>query len=229
MKREIITALLVLTGFLAMAQEIGFEVRGAYAHAVSAEKVHQATNMSDLIDGYPVSWITEYVSTGISVVSGDKVNQAMSADANLTPEQVNLLKSADLGDDVVMDVTYKSKNIITKELDVRTIHYAATIVPEHEADYSGGREPMMTYLQESAMNKIPNGTFKELQQAIIRFTVNEQGHITNPRVTISSGDPNIDNILLKALKDMPKWKPAQNSKGSKVTQDFEFIVGNSGC
>jgi len=29
---------------------------------------------------------------------------------------------------------------------------------------------------------------------------------------------------------MPRWKPAENSKGIKVKQEFEFIVGNGdGC
>lgn len=229
MKREIITSLLVLAVFSLFSQDLGFEVKGAYARPVKAEKLDKATNMSDLIDGYPVSWIAEYVSTGISVVSGDNVKQAMSNDDNLTPEQVSLLKSADLGDEVVIDVAYKSKNFITKELDVRYMHYAATVVPEHEAEYPGGHEPMRAYLKESAMNKIPNESFKEFQQVIIRFTVDEQGQIENPRVTTTSGDPKIDNLLLKALKNMPKWTPAENSAGTKVTQDFEFIIGNTGC
>ncbi len=229
MKRGIITSLLVLAVFSVYSQDLGFEVKGAYARPVRAEKFEKATTMSDLIDGYPVSWIAEYVSTGISVVSGDNVKQALSIDANLTPEQVSLLKSAVLGDDVVIDVAYKSKNFITKELDVRHIHYTATLVPEHEADYPGGDESMRAYLKENAITKIPNESFKELQQAIIRFTIDEQGQITNPRVTTTSGDPKTDNLLLKALKNMPKWNPAVDSEGVKVTQDFQFIVGNNGC
>ena len=229
MKREIITSLLLLAVYSVYAQDLGFEVKGAYARAVRVEKLDNATNMSELIDGYPVSWITEYVSTGISVVTDEEVHQAMSTDANFTPEQVDLLKSADLGDEVVVEVTYKSKNFITKDLDVRNMRYTATVIPEHEAEYPGGRESMRAYLKERAISKIPNESFKELQQAIILFTVDEQGRITNGRFTTTSGDSKTDALLLKALMDMPKWKPAENSEGIKVSQDFEFIVGNSGC
>lgn len=229
MKREITTSFLVLTVLTAFSQDLGFEVKGAYAHPILAGKLVNAAKISDLIDGYPVSWIAEYVSTGISVASGDIVNKAISTDDNLTPEQVSLLKNADLGDDVVIDVAYKSSNFITKELDMRYIHYAATVVPEHEAHYPGGPESMRSYLKESAINKIRNETFKAFQQAVIRFTVDEHGQIANPRVTTTSGDTKTDNLLLKALKNMPKWKPALNSAGASVTQDFEFIVGNTGC
>lgn len=229
MKREIITSLLLLTVFTVFSQDLPFEIKGAYARPVKAEKLDMATNMADLIDGYPVSWIAEYVSTGISVVSGDKVNQGMGINDHLTPEQVSLLKSTDLGDEVVIDVAYKSKNFITKELDVRYMHYTATVVPEHEAEYPGGVESLKAYLKENAITKIPNESFKELQQVIIRFTIDEQGQTSNARLTTTSGDPKTDNLLLKTLNNMPKWKPAVDIKGTRVSQDFEFIIGNTGC
>lgn len=213
----------------AYTQDLPFEVKGAYARSVRAEKLEKAVTMSDLINGYPVSWIDEYVSTSIAVVSGDHVEKAESIDDNLTPEQVSLLQSVDLGDDVVIDIAYKSKNFITKELDVRYMHYAATVIPEHEAEYPGGVESMRAYLKENAIINIPNESFKELQQVIIRFTVDEQGQVTNPRFTSTTGDSRTDNLLLKALKNMPGWKPAVDGTGKNVAQDFEFIIGNTGC
>ncbi len=229
MYRHLITTLLFLSVFSAFSQDLPFEIKGAYARPVKAEKLDQAASMSDLIDGYPVSWIDGYVSTGITVISGDNVKKAESIDDRLTPEQVSLLQSADLGDDVVIDVAYKSKNFITKELDVRYMHYTATIIPEHEAEYPGGVESLKAYLKENAITKIPNESFKELQQVIIRFTIDEQGQTTNARLTTTSGNPKTDNLLLKTLNNMPKWKPAVDIKGTRVSQDFEFIVGNTGC
>ncbi len=229
MKGVLLTAWLVMVAFGVFSQDIAFEVKGAYARPVRAEKLHQATRMSDLIDGYPSSWITEYVSTGIQIVSDKEVYQALSSSEQLTPEQVSLLKSAGLGDEVVIDITYTSRNFITNNLDERILHYTATVIPEQEAVYPGGREPMKAYLQESAIRKIPNESFKELQQVIFRFTVDEQGQVVNARITTTSGDPKTDTLLLEALNSMPKWKPAENRQGVKVTQDFELIVGNSGC
>ena len=34
-----------------------------------------------------------------------------------------------------------------------------------------------------------------------------------------------DKLLLEVINGMPKWKPAENAKGVKVKQDFEFIGG----
>lgn len=229
MNRYLTTTLLLFSVMSAYTQDLPFEVKGAYARSVRAEKLEKAVTMSDLINGYPVSWIDEYVSTSIAVVSGDHVEKAESIDDNLTPEQVSLLQSVDLGDDVVIDIAYKSKNFITKELDVRYMHYAATVIPEHEAEYPGGVESMRAYLKENAIINIPNESFKELQQVIIRFTVDEQGQVTNPRFTSTTGDSRTDNLLLKALKNMPGWKPAVDGTGKNVAQDFEFIIGNTGC
>jgi hypothetical protein len=229
MKREVITSLLVLSVLSVFAQDLGFQVKGAYDRRIRAEKFEKATNMRDLIDGYPETWIAEYVSTGITVVSGDKVNKAMGHDDHLTADQVSLLKSAGLGDDIVVDVAFKSKNFITNELDIRYMHYTATLVPEHEAEYPGGEESMKAYLKENAISKIPNESFKELQQAVFRFTVDEQGRIVNARAITTSGNPKTDSLLLKSIKNMPEWKPAENSGGIKVTQDFQLTVGNTGC
>jgi len=44
----------------------------------------------------------------------------------------------------------------------------------------------------------------------------------------TSGDQKTDKLLLKAINKMPKWKPAENSDGIKVKQEFEFSVGNCG-
>ncbi|MBK8829255.1 MAG: energy transducer TonB [Saprospiraceae bacterium] len=229
MKGVLLIAWLVMVTFGAFSQDLAFEVKGAYARPVRAEKLEKATTMGDLIDGYPSSWITEYVSTGIQIVSDQKVNQALSFNEQLTPEQISLLKSARLGDEVVIDIKYKSRNFISKNLDERLLHYTATVIPEQEAEYPGGREPMKAYLQENAIRKIPNESFKELQQVIFLFTVDEHGQVINARITTTSSDPKTDTLLLEALNNMPKWKPAENRTGIKVTQDFELIVGNTGC
>ena len=88
---------------------------------------------------------------------------------------------------------------------------------------------MTQYLRENAINKIPETTSKQLQQVIVGFTVNEEGKIANVQISKTSGDPNTDKLLLEAINKMPKWRPAEDSKGVKVKQEFEFSVGNVGC
>jgi len=193
------------------------------------QKLEKAHTLSDVIDGYPVSWIAGYISAGISIITGDQVVQAMGINDTLTTAQKELLKSAELGDEIIIDVAYTSKNFITQGVDMHTLHYTATLVPEHEAEFPGGLELMTAYLKENAMRKIPDSTFKEFQQVIIRFTIDEHGEIANARFAATSGDPKTDELLLNAINRMPKWRPAVNADGVKVKQEFEFSVGGGGC
>ena len=59
----------------------------------------------------------------------------------------------------------------------------------------------------------------------------EEGKIADATISKSSGDAATDKLLLKAITKMPKWKPAQTTDGTKVTQEFEFVVydSKSGC
>jgi len=40
----------------------------------------------------------------------------------------------------------------------------------------------------------------------------------------------IDKLMLSIIRDMPEWNPAVNSKGVKVSQNFELAFGAmDGC
>ena len=65
--------------------------------------------------------------------------------------------------------------------------------------------------------------------ALIHFTVTVEGKVSNASIIESSKDPEIDKLLLKAIRKMPDWKPAVDAEGKNVEQEFEFIVGNEGC
>ena len=61
------------------------------------------------------------------------------------------------------------------------------------------------------------------------FTVNEEGEIVNAKISQTSGDSKTDKLFVEAINKMPKWKPAQNSKGVKVKQEFIFNLSGGGC
>jgi TonB family protein len=70
------------------------------------------------------------------------------------------------------------------------------------------------------------------QKGKVVFTINELGLVENPEISMTSGDAKIDKMLIKVLKKMPKWKPAQTAQGQKVKQKFEFsmsLIGMDGC
>jgi len=214
-----------LTGF---SQDLKYEVRGRYQRPVKKEKLEEARFLGDFISGYPTNWITEYVSVEISATCNGKSMKAVSLNDFLSPEQRNILKTADLSTPIVLDVKYKYRNPANGIMENNNIHTSVAVVPEIEAEYTGGREQMLKYLKENAIDKISSTIPEQFQQLVI-FTINEEGKIVNARITMASKDPGADKLLMEAINKMPRWKPAENSEGVKVKQEFEFAVGNGGC
>jgi TonB family protein len=229
MKNVSIALLLCLflqTGF---SQELFFDVHGINANRISTEELSKAKTMRDINPGYPsASWITAYVSSEVSVTGNGKNLKASGVNDILTPEQQKILKEAELGNDVAIDIKYKQVNTMTGNVENRTMHFSYSIVPETQAEFSGGYEKLKQHLKQNAINKIPGKITKDIQ-AVVRFTVNEKGEIADARISKSSGDEKTDQMLVEAISKMPAWKPAATSKGKKVKQEFEFTVGNGGC
>ena len=229
MKYTSITVILLLVAAFGYAQGLRYEVRKAYSRPVTKETLLAAKKLSDLNPGYPSSWITQYVSTEIIVTSKGKVVRAEGINETLNEDQLRIIKMADPGTDLVVDIDYKYTNPITGHLDPRIIHYTLTVSPGVEARYPGGNEKLNRYLEDNAIYKISEQDSKAIQPVLIRFTITETGEVANAQIANSSENPGVDKLLLKAIKKMPKWKPAENLDGEKVRQNFEFSVGNGGC
>ena len=212
-------------------QDLSFDVHGRYTRSVTMEKLNEAKLISDFIIGYPVNWIDEYVSVDILATCNGKFMKAISPNITLNAEQKNILNTVDLGTGIIINVKYKSRNIENNIIENKIMNVSMMVIPEVEAEYVGGEQQLKKYLRESVISKISETTYKLLQDsiAIVIFTVNEEGEIINGKISKTSGDLKTDKLLLEAIYKMPKWKPAKNSKGKKVKQEFEFSVGNSGC
>ena len=214
---------------LGIAQEIRYEVRGKYTRGVSKEKLQSPKTMSDIRPGYPSSMIEGYTSTEISVITDGRVSKATGVNETLSTEQQSLLHTADVGSDIEVNIGYIHQNPVTLIPDVRRMHFVITVIPEIEAEFPGGQQELNLYLKENAIDKIPESFSSEMRLVLIHFTVSEEGKITNARISESSKYPDIDKLLLKAIRKMPDWKHAVNAEGQKVEQEFEFIVSNGGC
>ena len=103
------------------------------------------------------------------------------------------------------------------------------VIPEIEAEYVGGYQQLAKHIKENIINKISDNTPQQYQSGIVLFTIDENGEIKDTRISKSSGDLNTDKFLIKSVNKMPKWKPAENSNGIKVKQEFLFSFGNQGC
>lgn len=226
---RILTPLLLLVFVNGFSQSLNYEVHGKYEHPIKIEVVNKARYMGDIIPYYPVDWIMGYISTEILTTYAGHSFIAIGKNDTLSEEQKKELRNVDLGTDISITIMYYSKNSVTGNPDIRTMHYSATTIPETEAEYHGGKEQLAAYLKANAIDKIPDSSSKQFQDIVIRFTVNEEGEVTNALLSGTSGDPETDTLLLETIHNMPGWKPAENAKGKKVKQEFEFRVGMSGC
>lgn len=211
------------------AQNLRYDIRGAYTRPVIKEKLSAARFLHEISPGYPSTWLSDSISAEILATIGGRSLRAVSESDILSPEQKSILNSADIGDDIVINVRYKYRNSVTDKLENRAMNYSVTVVPEIEGKFPGEKQEMDSYFNKNAMSKISETSSKEFKELLIKFTVNEEGEIVNAHISKKSGDPKIDKLFLDTIIRMPKWKPAENSKGKKVKQEFEFIVGSGGC
>lgn len=231
MKLSILTSFFLFIGLTAFSQELNYAIHGKYTRPIHKEKLSNATTLSDMMPYYPAAWIDSYSSVEVSTVSNGTSMSAPGDNEILNEYQKDLLRTADLGSDVSINIIYKTDNSATREPMSSIIHYDVTVVPEVEAEYMTGTKELTQYLKKNAIDKISEATAKLLQPTIVTFTVNEEGKIADAQVVKSSGNAATDKLLLKTITKMPKWKPAETADGIKVKQAFEFSVsGNTkGC
>ena len=206
-----------------------YNVHGAYEKIVKKETLNSAKRLEDISDGYPKNWVNNYVSAEIRTKQNGKTKSAKSSNEILTAEQKNILRTTDIGADIEIYVKYKTLNSATGDPSVRDMRFTLTVIPDIEAQYPTGFNGMQKYLWDNAINKFEEVSSKTIGQGKVRFTVNEEGETIDAQIKTSSGDYKIDRLIIDAIDKMPKWKPAQNSNGTKVRQDFEFSMGVDGC
>ena len=183
------------------------------------------------LSGYNI--IIDYVSVEISAYCKGKKLSSRNTSDELTIAQKYIVNNADLGTDIILKIKFKYKNNEKDKPDNDKVVEGVLpvkVVPETEAKFPGGDKQINEYLKNQVISKITERNASEkLRQAIVKFTINEEGRIVDTKVFRTSTDPEIDKLLLVAFNKMPKWSPAKNSKGIKVKQQFTVPFGNNGC
>ncbi|MCW3072443.1 MAG: hypothetical protein JWO44_2333 [Bacteroidetes bacterium] len=178
--------------------------------------------------------VMHYVSIDISTICNGKVMTSQSADEKLTAAQKNILNAADPGTDIKIKIRFRYKRWTNDDAGggsmVREGEYAVAVVPDTEAEYPGGFKQLTEYLTKSVIDKIPGkNPYGKIRQVIVKFSINEEGQVVDAKLSRNSSDPKTDKLLLDAINNMPKWKPAKNSKGVRVRQEFSIPFGGEGC
>ena len=209
-------------------KDIMFELHGTYTLPILKEKLKDVKTLNDLITSYPSSWINSYVSVEVLALTDGKSIKSEGLNDKLTKDQQKILKSAEIGTDIVINTIYKSKNAVSNAMETSKMTYSFTIVPEVEAEFENGKKSALTYLEQKGTEILPNKIEKGFR-VTIRFTINEEGKMINARIVKPSHYNKLDTELLQSVINLNKWHSAKNAKGEAVKQDFVFTVGYYGC
>jgi len=233
MKYSIIVLSLVYLGVLSSSQNtttyennLDYEInRVRPPLSISKKVLNEANTLMDLNKHYKSSWVREYISVEVLAIHNGKITKVTSENHNLSEGQKSIMQKADVGSEIEITVSYIPENTL-KNNEPKEANFAFVVNPENAAEYILGEDKLQEYLQQNAIDKIPNDVFKEYDLAAIKFTVTEKGQITNAHIFESSKDENVDKLLLSTISNMKDWQPAEYANGTKVKQDFVLTVGN---
>ncbi len=193
--------------------------------SIQENKLDRINTLSDLDKRYPTSWVKEYVSVQISAYKNGTQTKASGISDVLNQEQKELIRLADRSSDITVSVMYLPENSLENNT-VKQYDFKVTIIPDKNAIYGEGAEQLIQFLQKNSIANIEAGSFTGYDLTAIKFTITEQGHITDIQVVLPSKDTKIDEMLVTAISKMPRWKPAEFSNGLNVKQSFVLTIGN---
>jgi hypothetical protein len=207
-----------------------YEVSRVYPYlSITKENLKEAHSLIDINTRFKSSWVRAYISVEILTTHKGNIRKALSKSDILSQEQKDNMNRADVNTDISVNIQYMPENTLTHN-DIKEINFTFSVDPDSEATFHGGKQKLTQYLKEKAIDKIPDGSFKNYDLIAIKFTISEEGEIINAHVYGSeyqtSPTEKIDQLLLETIRNMPCWKPAEYSNGTKVKQEFVFIVGN---
>lgn len=225
----------VLSQLASFPSDYRYDLHASYSRIIKKDKVTGGNTLSEIVPGYPVNWISAYVSVEVSGTCNGIVQSSLGTDERLTEEQKAILAAADPGSAVTVDVSYRYIEPVTHETENNRMHFSLTLIPEKEAEFPGGPGELKKYLDRNGVHKLLNPFAKngppfpdKAKQTVIRFSVNEKGEVTDPRIWKTSGNAGADGQLLQIIGRMPRWEPAKDAKGKPVKQDFEFSIADGG-
>lgn len=154
----------------------------------------------------------------IKIVPDDKANSPVPADSDLDSAAISNRTQA--GTTPTLDTTTTATN--TGNGNQTTQPPEPDFHPTHkEAEFPGGKEAFARFLQ-SRLNTPDDLEAGQKQAVVVRFMVDTDGNISKIEI-VQSGGEKFDKEVIRVLKKMPKWKPAEQNE-VKVPVYFTQVV-----
>ena len=208
--------------------EFVYDVNSRYMTTITKDKLFNASSVLDIVPE-DANWTNiPFETVSITVLNGNDEVREIGDKKELNEAQIKLLKSTDYSTDFYIKA--RGRNLRTEAGMMEDYVYYVTIVPEKEAEYIGGHDAFIAYLQENSKELIKNLEKNLLHPGKVEFTITKEGAIREIKLISSSGYLTIDSKMIELIKNAPgKWKPAENSEGEKVNQKLVFSYGIMGC
>lgn len=230
MKNFVFWTLLLLT-FSGFSQETGYEVFGTLTHPrltpyslITLDTLQEATTIVDINGKYRPNWVARYISVEVASNCQGVVNKATSTNDTLTHQQMSILKTAQAGCSIDVEIDYIPENTL-KYNPPRKLNFTLRTMPIFEAKYPGGMLGLEEHLEENMSDKLSAEELRQIELAAVKFNINKEGQVADAQISQTSGSDYIDKQLLEAICNLPKWQPAVDAQGQKITQAFEFRMG----
>ena len=195
------------------------------ALSIDRSELNTAVNIEDLNRYFKADWVREYQEVVISAVKNGQSASISSPSNTITKAQKELMRSADNGSDIRVDINYIPENTL-KNNEAKDDHFSFSINVDKPASFPGGSEQLEKYLNEHVLSRITKDDIPIHNLAAVKFTVDKKGNIHNVEVAASSNNEEIDAHLITVVKEMPNWIPAEYADGTKISQDNMLTVGD---
>lgn len=206
-----------------------YKVESRFMTRITKEKLHNAKSIIDILPKKATQFMETYENVRVSILGNDGEITEIGVSEILNEAQLKLLQSADYSTNFHINADCKQKTEFGKLYDYDLVYYM-TVVPEKEAEFTGGQDALIQYLKTNTQETTTVITKDKLQPGKVNFTVTKDGKITNVKLDSTSGFPSVDEKLIETIENMPKkWTPATNAKGENVDQELVFFFGLEGC
>ena len=134
-----------------------------------------------------------------------------------TPDDV---LEGDICEEPPVVVGFVAPDISNTSLSASDTLEVAPVMPE----FPGGQQALIQFLgKKIKYPTVAQGEMGPQGRVIIRFVVDKEGNVVNPKV-VRSVDPYLDKEALRIINQMPKWKPGELEDGTKVAVYFTVPV-----
>ena len=193
--------------------------------SISKTQLEKAETLIDLNQYYKAKWVKEYISVEVWTSQDGKELSAISKNDQLSKAQKENMINADAGSVVSVTVKYLPDNQL-KNNEAKSMNFTFLVDPDREASYPGGHKALKQYLSANAIDQLSPTKFRKHHLTAVKFSINDEGQVVDTQLFEPSGDEATDDLLLKTIRKMPCWQPAEYADGTKVKQDFVLAVGD---